>query len=165
MTFAPGEYYITGGTFNVDSPGTNNDGTDGLAYRHVNIHGSGVFIYLGPNANVAYQGGNGHFANSYGGLIAQTTGTYAGILFFQSRATASYTAALSSGLGDGYTGTLYFPSVSLKYMNSKPNAAQYMITVAQTIELYRDMTTLQTINYDTSGLANGSPIKKAVLVE
>jgi hypothetical protein len=166
VTFAPGNYYITGGTFSATGPNTDNDNADGLAYRHPNLHGNGVFFYVGRSAQVAILGGgNGTFINSYGGLIAQTTGTYAGILFFQSRFASSYTARVSSGHGDGWTGALYFPTAALRYANSRPNAAQYMIMVAQTINMYRDMTTVQMINYDTSGLPNGSPIRSAVLTE
>ena len=169
VTFAPGQYFITGGTFSVIGPKTDNDNADGLAYQHPNLQGSEVFFDIGPSAQVAIMGGgNGTFVNSYnGGLSAPTTGTYAGILFWQSRATPllSYTARASSGQGDGWTGALYFPTVGLRYGNSNPNAAKYMIMVAQTLELYRDMATVETINYDTSGLPSGSPIKRALLTE
>jgi len=165
VTFAPGNYYITGGSLTVNSPNTNNDGSDGLAYQHVNIHGSDVFIYLGKNIHVSMGGGKGNFVNSYGGLSAPTTGTYEGILFFQDRGTTSYTANVSSGLGTGFTGALYFPSVALRYNNSAPTGSQYLIMVANTVELYRDNTTVQTINYDTSGLPQGSPIRTALLSE
>jgi hypothetical protein len=169
VTFASGNYYITGGTFSVDGPKSDNDNNDGLAYLHPSLKGTEVFFDIGASAQVAIMGGgNGSFVNSYnGGLSAPTVGTYAGILFWQSRATPllSYTARASSGLGDGWTGALYFPTVGLRYGNSNPNAAKYMILVAQTIELYRDMATVEMINYDTSGLLGGSPIKRAVLSE
>jgi hypothetical protein len=169
VTFAPGNYYITGGTFLVDGPKSDNDNKDGLANMHPSLKGSEVFFNLGASAQLAIMGGgNGSFVNSYnGGLSAPTDGTYAGILFWQSRNTPllSYTARASSGQGDGWTGALYFPTVGLRYGNSNPNAAKYMIMVAQTLELYRDMATVETINYDTSGLLGGSPIKRAVLAE
>lgn len=163
VTFAPGDYYISG-TFSVASPSTANEGTDGGVPYHVNIHGSGVFFYLGSSASVAFQGGNQHFANSYGGLRAQLTGANAGVLFYQAKGNTN-SANLSSGFGDGFEGALYFPSAALKYSNSRPNGAQYTIFVADTVEFYRDMATLQTVNYDTSSLPSGSPIKRAVLME
>jgi hypothetical protein len=159
-----GAYYITGGTLSVlNSSYNNNDDT--VCGHHVNLHGSNVLIYLGSSAQVSMGGGNGKFVNSCGGLSAATTGTYSGILFFQDRNTANYTANVSSGQGNGFTGALYFPSVTLRYNNSNPSSALYMIMVAYALNFYRDMTTVQMINYDTSGLPNGSPIKKAVLVE
>jgi hypothetical protein len=160
-----GAYYITGGTLNILNGSTYNNNDDTVCNHHVNLHGSNVFIYLGPSAKVSMGGGNGKFVNSCGGLSATTTGTYAGILFFQDRSTANYTANVSSGQGEGFSGALYFPSVALRFNNSNPTSAQYMILVAQTLELYRDMTSLELFNYDTSGLPNGSPIKRAVLVE
>jgi hypothetical protein len=160
-----GTYYITGGTLNILNGKTYNDNDDPICNHHVNLHGSNVFIYLGSSAKVSMGGGNGKFVNSCGGLSAPTTGTYAGILFWQDRATKSYTANVSSGQGDGFSGTLYFPSVDLRYNNSNPSSAQYLNMVADTIELYRDMTTIQTINSDYSSLPGGSPIHSAVLAE
>jgi hypothetical protein len=163
--FAPGEYYITGGNnFIVNSPKTDNNNADGLAYQHPNLYGSDVFIYIGSGSQVDYQSGNQHFANSYGGLSAPTTGPYAGILFYQARGNTNK-ATVSSGLGDGYTGALYFPSAALKYSNSNPSSANYMIFVAQTLEFYRDMAAVQTINSDYTSLPGGSPIHSAVLAE
>lgn len=165
VTFAAGEYYITGGNFTVSSPSTDNNNADGLAYQHPNLHGSGVFFYIGLSSKVVFPSGNRHFSNSnYGGLSAPTTGTYAGILFYQARGNSN-DANLSSGLGDGFTGALYFRDADLKYSNSKPNSAKYMIFVAQTIDFYRDMATVQTINSDYSDLPGGSPIHTAVLAE
>ena len=164
VTFAPGEYYITGGSFTVTSPKTDNDNLDGKAYQHPNLHGSNVFIYIGPGVTVAFPTGNQKFANSYGGLVAPTAGTFAGILFYQARGNSN-NAVLSSGHGDGFTGTLYFPSAALKYSNSRPNAAKYMIFVAQTLDFYRDMAAVTFFNSDYSDLPDGSPTRTALLAE
>jgi len=158
-----GTYYITGGTLLVNSPKTDNEDTTRNA--HVNLHGDDVLIYLDSDAKVSMGGGNGKFVNSFDGLNAATSGEYAGILFFQDRATPYYKANVSSGQGNGFTGALYFPSVNLRYNNSNPSAALYLIIVAWDIELYRDMATVAHINSDYSSLENGSPIHSISLVE
>jgi len=158
-----GTYYITGGQFFVNTPKTENE--DATRNHHVNLSGDEVFIYIASNATIKMGGGNGKFNNSYGGLSAPTSGTYAGILMFQDRATPYYKADVSSGHGDGFSGALYFPGVKLSLRNSNPNNAQYMIMVGWQLEFYRDMVTVGSIGADYSSLPNGSPIHTVALVE
>jgi hypothetical protein len=158
-----GTYYITGGEFFVDTPKTENE--DDTRNHHVNLFGDEVFIYIASNATIKMGGGNGKFNNSYGGLNAPTSGTYAGILMFQDRATPYYKADISSGHGDGFSGALYFPGCKLSLRNSNPNNAQYVIMVAWQLEFYRDMVTVGSIGADYSSLVNGSPIHSVALVE
>ncbi len=65
ITFNPGMYILTGGTFQLGQSG------------NATISGDGVTFYITDGGSVDFSG------NSSVSLIAPTSGTYAGILFFQ----------------------------------------------------------------------------------
>jgi uncharacterized repeat protein (TIGR01451 family) len=97
----PGIYIIEGGGFTVTG--------------NASVSGSNVFIY---NTGSNYPNAGGNFGGiALGGngainLSPPTTGTYAGILIFQSRADTR-TLSLSGNALAGVTGTIYAPSAKV----------------------------------------------------
>ncbi len=134
------------GTYVISGPG-------GLSFQgNGTVSGTGVTFYL--------SGGAVNFANSQTiQLTAPTNGTYAGILFFQSAGNGS-AATINGGGGSQLQGALYFPGATLT-MNGAGTGAAYMILVAKTLNLDTNIS----FNSNYTSLANGSPIKGAVLVE
>ena len=101
LTMNPGVYIITGGGFAVGGSGA--------------VTGSGVTIY---NAGSSFPSNGGNFGGitlSGAGtvkLAAPTTGTYTGILVFQSRDNARAISITGSGAA-GLSGTIYAPAATL----------------------------------------------------
>jgi hypothetical protein len=165
LTFQPGLYVIQGS--NAAGYALSLAGWGGT------IQGTGVTFYIGPSAggvSLYGQGGASIFNNI--NLVAQTTGTYAGILFFQDPSNSN--SACVGGCGASITGifntmqvqgALYFPNASLSFEGCCQNSAgpyytAYEITVAKTLTFVWDW-----FNDDYSSLPGGSPIKRTVLVE
>lgn len=124
------------------------------------LNGSGSTIYLKSGSCTMSSW-------SQVNLSAPTSGTYAGILFFQDRSNST-AATLNSGTGVTMTGSLYFPAATVNFNGngwgtSGSYANNYSIVVADKVIL-NSGTTLS-VNNDYSSLVNGSPIKEAVLVE
>ena len=157
MTFQPGLYII--------------QGVGGLSLTGVGatLQGNGVTFYIGPSAGSVAVNGVANFIN----LLAPTTGTWAGILFFQDRSNAA--PACVGGCGASLSGilnfaqiqgALYFPDAALSFegccQNVLGNAyyTGYEITVAKSLTFAWDI-----FNDDYSSLPGGSPIKKTLLVE
>ncbi len=140
VTFNPGTYVITG-------PG-------GLSFMGTggHVHGTGVTFYLSGGA---VNFGNGQRVR----FTAPTNGTYAGILFFQDPGNAA-AATINGAAGSHLQGAFYFPNATLN-MNGAGTGAAYMIFVAKTLNLNTNIN----FSSDYTSLANGSPIKSAVLVE
>ena len=139
ITFAPGLYYIDGG-MSIGGAG-------------MSVSGSGVTFYINTGG-VSISGAGNTITFS-----AQTTGTYAGILFFQNNTTPDTTSAQVGGAGVNLnlTGALYFKDAALNLsgagVNSNPNGT-YTILVADTISL----SGAGNLNDDFSSLPGGSPI-------
>ncbi|GAC1551450.1 MAG: hypothetical protein NVS2B5_08320 [Beijerinckiaceae bacterium] len=94
VTLQSGLYYFKGATISVTGA--------------TNITGSGVTLFLDKNSSLSL-GGTGTIS-----LAAPTSGTYAGILLFQSRSTAvSQTISLGGNGTMSLNGTLYVPSATL----------------------------------------------------
>jgi hypothetical protein len=143
----PGTYVMNGGGFSVSS--------------QANIIGNGVTIYNTGSASYAYQpisitGGSTTV------LTAPTTGSLAGILFFQDRSitTTSKTSVntIAGGSSTTYTGGLYFPTSALNYSGNSLTNGGYTLIVAKTLSF----TGLSALNADYSTLPGGSPIKGGV---
>lgn len=100
VTFSPGVYIVDGGTFRVNAGAT--------------LQGTGVtFILTGSGTNYATVNFNG---NSTINLTAPTTGTYAGVLFYQDRrAPAGGVNVFNGGTGMNLKGVLYFPSQEIRF--------------------------------------------------
>jgi hypothetical protein len=159
-TFGTGIYTLVGG---------------GLSTQNTNSHidaSAGVLIY---NTTGTVGGTNYPFApvnivaNSTANMKAMTTGTYAGILYFEDRTNtlpiATYTDTFSGGSGATYTGTLYALNSEIDlYGNpslSSGVSAAYTIIVADKFNL----TGSSQLNNDYSSLPVGSPLQTTAIVE
>lgn len=134
VTMNPGTYIFTGAV-NVDS-GVTLKGT------------GGVTLYFSSGS---LQLNSGSIAN----LVAPTTGTYAGILYFQSR-TNSTSLILDSGTTSVLQGVIYAADAQLT-VNSDSSSTAYTQIVVNTLMMDSSDTFNVGTNY--SSLANGSPIK------
>jgi Flp pilus assembly protein TadG len=134
-TFSPGLYIIA----NADSKGY------ALNINGSSVTGSGVTFYNAAGAVSV----NGAGVN----LVAPTTGTYPGILFFQSPSDTDPAAV--NGSTPVFQGTLYFPEANLTYNGS---GADYTILVAGTLVVNGSF------NADYSSLPGGSPVRSNTAV-
>jgi hypothetical protein len=147
LNLGAGTYILEGGGMDVCSGGT--------------LTGNGVTFYNTQNgSSYPYQGIN-LSSGSIVSLSAPTAGPLAGILFFQDRSVGSSGAPshMDSGADGMFQGALYFPTTSLDYSSGAD--AAYTIIVADTIH----MTSGSSLNNNYSSLADGSPIKQAILVQ
>jgi len=147
LSLGAGTYILEGGGMDVCSAGT--------------LTGSGVTFYNTQNgSSYPYQGINLNSGSKIS-LSAPTSGPLAGILFFQDRSVGSSGAPsyMNSGADGTFQGALYFPTTSLNYSSGAD--AAYTILVADTVH----MSSGSTLNNDYSSLADGSPIKQAILVQ
>ena len=113
VTFSPGLYIIAGG---------------GLTFKSANVTGTGVTFVLtnAPPAN----GGASSFApvsmdvNSDVRLSAMTTGSLAGVLFYDDPAAGVpgtlYKNSLSSSSLTAFDGSMYFPNQALEAKSNSP---------------------------------------------
>ena len=139
VTFNPGTYILKGGGLLLSNGST--------------ITGAGVTFF-----NTAATGYSYGPITLNGGttvtLSAPTTGSLAGILFFQD---SSVGAAAASSFSNGATaimnGTLYFPTTALTFMGG--SASAYTIIVADTVNFSGGAT----LNNNYSALPGGSPVK------
>jgi hypothetical protein len=161
VTFGPGQYqYILNNSSGnaVFNPGLYTlRGPGGVALNGSGTAtGTGVTFYLGPSAGGLTVNG-GTSAN----LSAPTSGTYAGILFFQDP--GDQNAAVLNGTNNTIlNGALYFPKAQVTMNGSNSLSSAYTILVASNLVFNGSVT----FNNDYSSLPNGtSPIKTAVLVE
>jgi hypothetical protein len=121
-----------------------------------------------PNAGVTFYITNGGTVKTNGTsdiyLAAPTSGTYAGILFYQDPLNTS--TALMDGTANSYfQGALYFPSAELDFGGTITNTtAAYTVIVADDLKVNGTATVNLNANY--SSLPGGvSIIETAVLVE
>jgi hypothetical protein len=146
VTMASGTYILLGGGLNVSGASK--------------LTGSGVTFYNTAGSGHPYGG-----VNLSGGttlqLSAPTTGSLAGILFFQDPSISSPSpSTLSGGTSTQFDGALYFPTSALSYSGGA--ASDYTIIVSKTISFSGGTT----LNSDYSSLPGGSPVKgSAVLSE
>ncbi len=140
-SFAPGVYIISNGYFQLNGTST--------------LTGSGVIFYMVGSGSFQFNG-TSHF-----NLTAPTTGSYAGILFFQDPNDSS-TAQLNGDSSTVFQGALYFPGALLQLNGGTGNAA-YTIIDANQVQLNGT----NIVNADYSSLPAGSPVRTntAVLAE
>lgn len=153
VTFNPGLYVLNGGGLNV---------VGGV------VQGTGVTIYntgSGAGSCTTCYGSVMTQFTSGSSLSAPTTGTYAGILFFQDRSNtqpANFNVDLSFGTRT-LKGAYYFPAATVGFHFDFGNTASYTILVAKQVQFFLAFT----FNANYSELPGGSsPIKNTgVLVE
>ena len=128
------------------------------------IEGTGVTFYNTEGAGYSYQPLVME-SNSQARLAAPTTGTYAGILFWQDRnaGNPSDVNSLQSSVAVTLEGALYFPTQELFLESSTTANAPYTLVVARRLRL--DSRSNVTLRSDFYGLPGGSPIKRVSLVE
>ena len=147
VTLNPGMYVLMGGGLNLINNGQ--------------LHGNGVTIFNTFDGTHPY-GPIYNQDNAIIDLVAPTSGTYAGILFFNDRA-APYTPDNILGAASArLQGSLYFPSSSLVFSSGAWVPVAYTIIVSRT---FNNQINGVTINNDYSSLANGSPIKDIAIYE
>jgi Flp pilus assembly protein TadG len=105
VTFQPGVYYIDGGVFSAGSQAV--------------INGTGVTIIL-TSKNAADSPSSIATVNMNGGatvnLTAPTSGTYAGVLFYQDRrALDSGTNIFNGNSSSKYQGAIYLPKQAMRF--------------------------------------------------
>ena len=142
VTLNAGMYTVTGGGITFNGTGT--------------VSGTGVTLYIGSTG-----GGVSLNGTQTVDLVAPTSGNYAGILFYQNPGNTS-TATINGTQNSKFEGALYFPSAQLT-INGTGDKAAYTIAVAKSYQL--NGTFVLNFPSDYSSLANGSPIKSAILVE
>jgi Putative Flp pilus-assembly TadE/G-like len=139
VTMTTGTYIVVGGGFNLGGG--------------ARITGNGVTIYLTSGSGYSY--GPANISNGVTvQLTAPTTGSYAGILFYQDPKVASPAASsFAGGSSITFNGSLYFPTSALSYSNG--SGGSYTILVSKTISFCGGTT----LNADYSSLPGGSPAK------
>jgi hypothetical protein len=146
VTLNPGTYILNGGGLTVDG--------------NAILNGTGVTFY-NTGTSTTFKPIYTQDGNTLN-LIAPTSGTYAGILFFQDRSITSSAANIIAGGSAKLEGALYFKNSPLVFSSQSAVTAAYTIIVAKTISNQVD--TFSVAN-DYSSLAKGSPIKATVLFE
>lgn len=131
VTFSPGLYIMNGNT---------------MINGNATISGNGVTFYI-ASGQWNMNGG------SHADLIAQTTGTYAGILFFQSRDDSSQ-LIVNGDATTAWQGAVYVPDGQL-LLNGGSNVAAYTFIVADTILVNGN--NKFTVGSDYSSLPGGPP--------
>jgi hypothetical protein len=172
-TLDPGTY--CGLTINGSGGGGGGEGDEGDSSVSVHFN-PGVYVLtdgITVNRSATLSGTDVTFFNSGGPIVingdvnndvvtlsAPTTGTYAGILFFQDSNDTS-SATIAGAGGSKIEGALYFPQAQLT--TNGGGSAAYTIVVAKTIVFKGGNDS--TFRNNFSSLPGGSPIKTAVLAE
>ncbi len=147
VVFNSGTYILDGGGLKVTA-------------SKANISGAGVTFYntqgyssYGP---IALSGSNTAH------LSAPTSGTYAGILFFEDRSipTGSKGSTITGSSGSTFDGAIYFSTTAVSYSGSSSSDG-YTIIVGDTISVSGN----SVLGDNYSSLDNGSPIRSTALYE
>ena len=152
VTFSSGLYILYGGGLQVNSTSTING--SGVTFYNTGAKGGGVYGFMPITINGV----------SNSSLSAPTTGTYAGILFFEDRTIAkngNINNTIDGGSGTTFDGTLYFLTSNLNYIGNSSNNG-FTIIIADTLSIAG--TSFLGTNY-TSLPGGLSPVHGAVLVE
>ena len=124
------------------------------------VCGTGVTFYISGSGSVQINGG----ADVQ--FTAPTTGTYAGILFFQNASDTSQ-ATINGNSNSFFQGAMYFPGSSR--LISAATGTTFNSGAAYTLIVSDSLTVTGTATVDLqsnlSSLPNGSPIKTVTLVE
>ena len=148
VTFRSGTYILAGGGLNVTGNST--------------LTGSGVTFYDSSATGYSYAPIN-LTGNETANLSAPTSGSLAGMLFFQDRSVASGTGSKVVGNSSStFDGAVYFPTTSVQYTGNSSGSG-YTFLIADSITMTGN--TSMTIGTNYSSLAAGSPIKSSTLFE
>ena len=147
--FHPGTYFLKGGGLTTQDSNSSAEGTGLLFYNTYDATHSYGPISLAANSAVS--------------LKAATSGTYAGMLFFQDRTvTGMPLESLQGGPTTVFEGAIYMPKSSLSFAgNPTMLMSHYTIVVVRQLQMAGN----SYFNNDYSVLTGGSPIKMVALVE
>lgn len=143
-----------------------NAGTYVLAGGGMNTNGNSVMTGTGVTFyNTTGTAGYGAITmngNSQANFSAPTSGSLAGILFFQDRSIPSNGAAstINGNSSSTFDGAVYFPTTTVNF-NGNSSSSGYSIVVANQLVLNGN----STLGSNYSSLTNGSPIKGTILAE
>ncbi len=146
LHFNGGTYVLAGGGMNINGNST--------------MTGTGVTFY-----NTTGTGGYGAVTmngNSQANFSAPTSGSLAGILFFQDRSipTSGAASTINGNSNSTFDGAIYFATTTVNF-NGNSSASGYSIVVANELVLNGN----STLGSNYSSLTNGSPIQSAILAE
>ena len=146
LKFNAGTYVLAGGGMSISS--------------NTIMTGTGVTFY-----NTTGSGGYGAIAiagNATVNLSAPTSGTLAGILFFQDRSIPGSAAGstITGNSSSTFDGAIYFPTTTLSF-GGNSSTSGYSIVVANQLSVSGN----SSIGSNYSSLTGGSPIKGTVLAE
>jgi len=146
LHFNAGTYVLAGGGMSISS----NTIMTGTGVTFYNTTGSGGYAAIVLNGSATVN------------LSAPTSGTLAGILFFQDRSIPS-TGAESTITGNSsstFDGAIYFPTTAISF-GGNSSTSGYSIVVANQLTLSGNAS----IGNNYSSLTGGSPIKGTILAE
>ena len=146
LHFNAGTYVLAGGGMSISS----NTVMTGSGVTFYNTTGSGGYGAIALNGSATVN------------LSAPTSGTLAGILFFQDRSIPS-TGAESTITGNSsstFDGAIYFPTTAISF-GGNSSTSGYSIVVANQLTLSGNAS----IGNNYSSLTGGSPIKGTILAE
>jgi hypothetical protein len=152
-TFHAGTYILVGGGLSTQSSNSHILSTGGVTFYN-------TFGATTNSSSYAYSGIN-ISANSTVSLIAPTSGTYAGILFFEDRASPPANDSFGGGSTAVYQGTIYAKNAAITMYGNSSVSTAYTVLVADTIS----MIGTSGFNSNYSSVASGSPIQQTNLVE
>jgi hypothetical protein len=150
----PGTYILVGGGLSTQSANSHIASTGGVTFYNTfgATTNSSTYSYSGIQIG----------ASSTVSLTAPTSGTYAGILFFDDRNSPVGTADNYGGGSTAvYQGVIYAKNAAVTMEGNSSVSTAYTMLVADTISL----TGTSGFNNDYSSLLAGSPIQKTVMVE
>jgi len=133
LTLNPGTYVVKGGI----SLGA-----------QTSLNGSGVFIYV-ESGPIGMSGG------ASVNLSAPTTGTYAGVLFYQDRADTN-DATLVGGNTQLMQGILYFPTAHLNYTGGSSTNARDTTIISDTLNMVGHSYIRAAANSPYTGITGGA---------
>jgi len=146
LHFNAGTYVLAGGGMNINGNST--------------MSGSGVTFY-----NTTGSGGYGAITlngNSQANFSAPTSGSLAGILFFQDRSIPAGAAGstINGNSSSTFDGAIYFATTTVNF-NGNSSANGYSILVADKLVLNGN----SSLGSNYTSLTGGSPIKGTILAE
>jgi len=123
LTLASGEYIIDGGGITINGGTFQDDG------------GDGVFIFNGSSDGSDF--GDITFSGQTNvDLTAQTTGTYAGVLFYSDEdAGSDGDISVAGGADTAFTGAIYAPGSNVSYSGNSSQASSCIQIIADTVTL------------------------------
>jgi len=153
VIFSPGQYFLVDGGLSVNGSMT--------------VSGSGVTFFNTYSVPAKYKGisinGSGTVT-----LTAPTSGSYAGVLFYQDPTvtwSASNGSIIAGAANSVYQGLIYFPTTDLTYAGNSSTSAGG--TDGYTTLIGYNVSILGTahINADYSSLSGGNPLQNVLFAE